>query len=99
MALWSQRYKLNLPAAPSYGLSSFIDWQFYLQNGSVEEQGKQLNEIEEDVAIFLLHPYDVGQGIGPLSVYASVSRGGPWEETELEKVLHYDGQLRQKEER
>lgn len=44
----------------------------YLENGAVEEQSEQLNEVEEDVAIFFLHPYDVGQGEWPIGVDASV---------------------------
>lgn len=71
----------------------------YLENRAVEEQCEQLNEIKEDIAIFLLHPNDVGQGKGPLSVDASVGRGCPGEETELEKVLHHNSQLRETEER
>lgn len=65
----------------------------YLENRTVEEKSKQLNEVKEDIAIFFLHPYDVGQGKGPIGVDASICRGGPWEEPELEKVLHHNGQL------
>ena len=71
----------------------------YLENRAVEEQSEQLNEVEEDVAVFLLHPDDVGQGEGPLGVHASVGRGGPGEETKLEKVLHHNSQLRETETR
>lgn len=71
----------------------------YLENRPVEEQSEQLNEVKEDVAIFFLHPYDVGQGEGPIGVDASVRRGGPREEAELEKVLHHDSQLWEVEER
>lgn len=60
----------------------------------MEEQREQLNEVKEDIAVFLLHPDDVGQGKGPVSVDASVGRGGPGEETKLEKVLHHNSQLR-----
>lgn len=65
----------------------------YLENGSVEEESEQLNEVEEDIAIFFLHPYDVGQGEGPIGVDATVGGGGPWEETKLEEVLHHNSQL------
>ena len=63
----------------------------------MEEQSEQLDEVEEDVAVFLLHPDDVGQGEGPLCVDASVRRGGPGEETKLEEVLHHNSQLRETE--
>lgn len=71
----------------------------YLENRPVEEESEQLNEVEENVAIFFLHPYDVGQGKGPIGVDASVRRGGPREKPELEKVLHHDSQLWETEER
>lgn len=71
----------------------------YLENRTVEEKSKQLNEVKQDIAIFFLHPYDVGQGKGPISVDASICRGGPWEEPELEKVLHHNVQLRKAEKR
>lgn len=65
----------------------------HLENRSVKEQSKQLDEVEEDVAVLLLHPDDVGQREGPVSVDASVGRGGPGEETKLEEVLHHNCQL------
>lgn len=65
----------------------------YLENGPVKEQSEQLNEVKEDVAIFLLYPDDVGQGKGPIGVDASVGRSGPGEEAKLEKVLHHNSQL------
>ncbi len=69
----------------------------YLENRAVEEQSEQLNEVKDDVAVFLLHPDNVGQGEGPHCVDASVGRGGPGEETKLEKVLHHNSQLRETE--
>lgn len=74
-----------------------MNFNGYLENRPVEEQSKQLNEVREDVAVFLLHPDDVGQGEGPLGVDASVGRRGPGEETKLEKVLHHNSQLRETE--
>lgn len=68
-----------------------------LEDGPVEEQSEQLNEIEEDVAVLLLHPDDVGQSEGPVGVDASIGRGGPGEEAKLEKVLHHHRQLRDTE--
>ena len=65
----------------------------------MKEQSEQLNEIKEDIAIFFLHPDDVWQGKGLLSVDSTVSRGGPGKETKLEKVLHYNSQLKQREDR
>lgn len=65
----------------------------------MEEESEQLNEVEEDIAVFFLHPDDVGQGEGPVGVDASVGGGGPWEETKLEKVLDHNGQLWEPEER
>lgn len=59
----------------------------------MEEESEQLDEVEEDVAVFFLHPDDVGQGVGPIGVDASVRGGGPRKETKLEKVLHHNGQL------
>lgn len=59
----------------------------------MEEESEQLNEVEEDIAIFFLHPDDVGQGEGPVGVDASVGGGGPREETKLEEVLYHDSQL------
>lgn len=64
----------------------------------MEEQSKQLDEVEQDVAILLFHADDVWQGKGPVCVDSSVSRRGPGEETELEKVLDYDCKLGQREE-
>lgn len=64
----------------------------------MEEQSKQLDEVKQDVAIFLFHPDNVWQGKGPVCVDSSVSRRGPGEETKLEKVLHYDCKLGQKKE-
>lgn len=71
----------------------------YLENRPVEEESEQLNEVEEDVAVFFLHPYDVGQGKGPIGIDASVRRGGPREKPKLEKVLHHYSQLWEAEER
>ncbi len=71
----------------------------YLENRPMEEESEQLNEVKEDVAIFLLHADDVGQGEGPIGVDASVGRGGPGEEAKLEKVLHHNSQLRETENR
>lgn len=65
----------------------------------MEEQSEKLNEVKEDVAVFLLHPDNVGQGEGPLCVDASVGRGGPGEETKLEEVLYHNSQLRETEKR
>lgn len=76
---------------------STVIFRDHLENRPVEEQSEQLNEVKEDVAVFLLHPDDVGQGKGPLGVDASVGRGGPGEETELEAVLHHNSQLRRTE--
>lgn len=59
----------------------------------MEEESEQLNEVKEHVSIFFLHPDDVGQGERPIGVDASVRRGGPREETKLEKVLHHNSQL------
>lgn len=65
----------------------------------MKEQSEQLNEVKEDIAIFLLHPDDVGQGEGPLGINASIGRCGPGEETKLEKVLHHNSQLKETEKR
>lgn len=65
----------------------------------MEEESEQLNEVEENITIFFLHPYDIGQGEGPIGIDASVRRGGPWKETKLEKVLHHNSQLWEPEER
>lgn len=65
----------------------------------MEEQSEQLNEVKEDVAVFLLYPDDVGEGEGPIGVDAPVGRGGPGEEAKLEKVLHHNSQLREAERR
>lgn len=59
----------------------------------MEEQSQQLNEVKEDVAIFLLHPDNVGQGEGTIGIDASVGGGGPREEAKLEKVLDDNSQL------
>lgn len=65
----------------------------HLQNRPMKEQSKQLDEVKEHVAVFLLHPDDVGQREGPVGIDASVGWGGPGEETELEEVLHHNCQL------
>lgn len=65
----------------------------HLENRTVKEQSKQLDEVKEHVAILLLHPDDVGQREGPVGVDASVGRGGPGEEAKLEEVLHHNCQL------
>lgn len=65
----------------------------------MEEQSEQLNEVKQDIAIFLLHPNNVWQGKGTFCVDASVGRGRPREETKLEKVLHHNCQLRKREKR
>lgn len=80
-------------------LNSNFSWLSYLENRPVKEQREQLNEVKKDVAIFLLYPDDVGEGEGPIGVDASVGRGGPREETKLEKVLHHNSQLREAEKR
>lgn len=67
---------------------------FHLENRPMEEQSKQLNEVKQDIAIFLLHPDDVGQGEGLISVDASVGRSGPGEEAKLEEALYHHCHLR-----
>lgn len=66
----------------------------YLKNRAVEEQSQQLDEVKQYVSIFLLHSNDVWQSKWPLSIDASVGWRGPGEETELEKVLDHNSQLR-----
>lgn len=45
-----------------------INWicHGYLENRSMEEQSKQLNEVKKDVAVFLLYTNNIGQGEGSL---------------------------------
>lgn len=75
----------------------WVYYHGYLKNRPVEEQSEQLDEVKEDVAVFLLYTNDVGQSEGPFGVDASVGRGGPGEESKLEKVLHHNSQLRETE--
>lgn len=82
----------------AYNYISVLNFNDYLENRAVEEQSQQLNEVKEDIAIFLLNPDDVRQGKGTFSVNASVGRGCPGEETKLEKVLHHNSQLIETEE-
>lgn len=65
----------------------------------MEEQSEQLDEVKENVAVFLLNPDDVRQGKGPLRIDATVGGGGPGEETKLEKVLHENSQLKETQRR
>ena len=76
------------------GRGSAGDRTGYLEDGAVEEESEQLDEVEEDVAVLLLHADDVGHGEGPVGVDAAVRGRGPGEEAELEEVLHYHRQLR-----
>lgn len=64
----------------------------YLQNGAVEEQSQQLNEVVENIALFLLHAYDVWGEVGLVLVQFQVLI--PRKEAELEEIFYYDRHLR-----
>lgn len=57
----------------------------------MEEERQQLDQVVVDVALFLLHPDDVGrvEGFGFVQLYALVKR----KEAELEEVLEDYGDL------
>ena len=61
----------------------------------MEEQGQQLQQVIEDVAVLLLHPQDVGrvEGLGAVHLDLLVER----EEPKLEEVLYHDGSLGHRE--
>lgn len=66
----------------------------YLQDGSVEEESQQLDQIIVDITIFLLHTNDVWRVIGFNLIHlALVER----EEAKLEEVLDDDGDLELKQ--
>lgn len=62
----------------------------YLQDGSVEEESQQLNQIIVDITIFLLHTNDVWRVIGFILIYLVLVKR---EEAKLEEVLDDDGDL------
>ena len=59
----------------------------------MEEEREELDEVEEHVAVLLLHADDVGHGERPVGVDAAVRRRRPREEAELEEVLDADCDL------
>jgi len=66
----------------------------YLEDGAVEEEGQQLDEIVVDVAVLLLHPDDVGRVERLVLLLLHLVEG---EEAKLEEVLYNDGNLEHKE--
>lgn len=64
----------------------------YLEDGSVVEEGEQLQEVVQDVALLLLHAQDVGrmERLRAVDLQLLVER----KETELEEILDDDGGLR-----
>ena len=68
----------------------------YLEDGPVEEESQQLQEVVEDVAVLLLHPQDVGrvEGLGAVQLHLLVEREKP----KLEEVLYHYGSLEHREE-
>lgn len=62
----------------------------------MEEKSKQLYEIKQNITIFLLYSHYVWQGKRTVCVNAPICGGSPWEETKLEKVLHYNSKLKWK---
>ena len=68
--------------------------QHHLEDGAREEKSEQLDEVKQNVAIFLFHSHDVGQGERTLCVNPTIRRGSPWKETKLEEVLHYNSKLK-----
>lgn len=67
----------------------------HLEDGPVEEECQQLQKVVEDVAVFLLHPQDVGrvEGLGALQLQLLVE----WKKAKLEEVLDNNGDLEHRE--
>lgn len=66
--------------------------RFYLEDSSVVEQGKQLQQVVQDIGLLLLHAQDVGRVEGFGTIHLQLLVEG--KESELEKVLDDDGNLR-----
>lgn len=62
----------------------------YLQDGSVEEESQQLDQIIVDITIFLLHTNDVWRVIRFILIYLVLVER---EEAKLEEVLDDDSDL------
>lgn len=63
----------------------------HLEDGSVVEQGQQLQQVVQDVALLLLHPQDVGGVEGLRAVHLQLLV--EWEKPKLEEVLDDNGYL------
>ena len=57
----------------------------------MEEERQQLNEVIKNVALLLLHSYDVWWKVGPVLVYFQVLV--PRKEAKLEEIFHYNRHL------
>lgn len=57
----------------------------------MEEQSQQLNEVVKNIALFLLHAYDVWGKVGLVLVQFQVLI--PRKEAELEEIFYYDRHL------
>lgn len=57
----------------------------------MEEQSQQLNEVVKNIALFLLHAYDVWGKVGLVLVQFQVLI--PRKESELEEIFYYDRHL------
>ena len=81
-------------AIPMFGfsgnLSGAVNGQ-YLQDGPVEEEGQQLDEVVENVALLLLHPNDVGWVVR--LVFVQFHTLVPGKEPKLEEILDHNCHL------
>lgn len=73
-----------------YGANELLTLR-YLQNRAMEEQSQQLNEVVKNIALFLLHSYDVWGEVGLVLVQFQVLI--PRKEAKLEEIFYYDGNL------
>lgn len=63
----------------------------YLEDGPVEEEGQQLNEVIEHVALLLLHPDDIGRVVRLVFVQLHILI--PGKEPKLEEILDHNCHL------
>lgn len=69
----------------------------HLQDGAMEEQSDELDEIQQDVSIFLLNPNNVGQCKRSLRIYPTIRWCSPRKKAKLKKILHYNCELIERE--
>lgn len=65
----------------------------HLENGTMEEQGKQLDKVVKDITIFFLDTNDVGGVIRLILAHRDMVEG---EKAELEEVFDHDSHLEKK---